>query len=278
MGFQLDRPSADIDLMTSWTHRALATVAVAVLAASCTSASRTDTALLPPVTTTTLSRTTTTLTPETTTSTTVAEGPDVIAWLATSAPGPTLAEAVSAWKGVGSVELVSSEEALEEFVRLYADRPELTEGVGAATLPASLRIELTHPSFLGEVAGQLRLLSDVEEVTTAVAPACNAFPDWNVVVFVRDDRDLTRLRNELVATDGIGEITLVGRDEAYAEYLERFGGQSGLAGVLTVQDMSVSLRARTDNPVTLSLLTGRFEKDAGVKGMQVFAPGAPACR
>jgi len=264
--------------MTPWNHRALTLVAVALLATSCTSVSRTDAASLPPATSTSLPPTTTTRPPDTTTTTIPPLGPDIIAWLGADAAGETLAEAVAAWKGVGRVELVTSQEAREEFALLYADRPELVKGVSGTTLPASVRIKLTHPSFLGEVAIQLRSLSDVQEVVTAVTPACNAFPDWNVVLFVLDDRDLTRLRNELVATDGLRDIIIVGRDQAYAEYLERFSGQSDLAGVITVQDMSVSLRAHTNDPVTLSLLAGRFERDTGVKGVQIFPPGAPSCR
>ena len=52
---------------------------------------------------------------------------------------------------------------------------------------------------------------------------------------------------------------------------------SGGSGI-EVQDMSVSLRAHTSNPITLSLVAGRFEGDPAVKGVQVFNPGAPPCR
>ncbi len=275
--FQTGSRFADIDLMKPWNRRALTSLAVALLATACTSASRPEAALLPELPSTTLSPTTTTRPPESTTSTLPEAGPDVIAWLAPDAPGETLIEAVAAWEGIGRAELVTSQAALEEFVHLYADRPELVEGVDGTTLPPSIRLELTHPSFLGEITGQLRSLSDVDEVTTAVTPACNAFPDWNVVLFVEEDRDLTRLRNELLATDGIDELAIVGRAEAYAEYLDRFSAQPGLAGVITVQDMSVSLRAHTSNPVTLSLLASRFEHDAAVRGIHVFPPGAPGC-
>lgn len=204
-------------------------------------------------------------------------GPDVVAWLAAQAAGASLAEAVSAWQGVAGVTYISPAEAFDEFVDLFADRPELLTGVSPSDLPSSLRIELNHPSFIGDVAAQLRSLSDVDEVATAVTPACNAFPGWNVVLFVRDDRALTRLRNDLLAVDGIDEISVIGRDEAFTEYLQRFDEWPDLAGVITVLDMSVSLRARTDDAVALTLLPSLFQTDPDVKGIQVFLPGAPAC-
>ena len=173
--------------------------------------------------------------------------------------------------------LVADEEALAEFTALFADRPDLVEGIDPADLPASLRIGLSHPSYLAEVASQLRGLSDVSEVTTSISPTCNPFPGWNVVVFVADDRQLTRLRNELAETEDVTDITVVGRDEAHHEYLARFGDLPDLAGLVTVQDMAVSLRARSDNPVSLTLLGRRLAGDSAVKGIQVFAPGAPDC-
>jgi hypothetical protein len=258
--------------------RVLMPIALMLAGAACTSPAPPEAAWLPPTDiTTTLPPTTTTQPPTTTSSPARDAGPDIIAWMSRDAATATLAEAVAAWQGVGGVELVTSEEALSEFALLHEDRPELVEGVTATALPASLRIELSHPSFLGEVASQLRSLSDVEDVATAVTPLCNAFPGWNVVVFVDDDRQLTRLRNELAEVDDISEITAVGRDEAHAEYLTRFSELSELTGSITVQDMSVSLRARTENPVTLTLLAHRFEGDDAVKGVQVFPPGAPDC-
>jgi cell division protein FtsX len=206
-----------------------------------------------------------------------AAGPDIVAWLVADAAGASLAEAVAAWQGVADVAYVSETEAFEEFVDLFVDRPELVTGVSPTDLPSSLRIELTHPSFIGDVAAQLRSLSDVDEVETAVTPACNAFPGWNIVLFVRDDRALTRLRNDLLAVDGIDEISVIGRDEAFAEYLQRFDEWPDLAGVITVSDMSVSLRARTDDAVALTVLPSVFQTDPDVKGVQVFLPRAPAC-
>jgi hypothetical protein len=257
------------------TRRAL--IAVALLASACTSAAQTDTASLPPVTTATVPPTTSTLPPTTTTTSVPAAGPDIVAWLAADAAGASLAEAVSAWQGVANVTYVSPAEAYDEFVDLFTDRAELLTGVSPTDLPASLRVELTHPSYLGDVAGQLRSLSDVDDVATAVTPACNAFPDWNVILFVRDDRALTRLRNDLVGVDGVAEVSVVGRDEAFAEYLQRFDEWPDLAGVITVSDMSVSLRARTDDAVALTVLPSLFQGDPDVKGIQVFLPGAPAC-
>lgn len=270
--------NTDTDYMRHRIHRALIPTALILVAAACTTPARTDTASLPPVaTTSTVAPASTTLPPPTTTSTVAEQGPDIVAWLTTGAAEGTLAEAVSVWTGVGSVSVVSSEGALVEFATLFADRPDLVAGVEVAALPASLRIELSHPSYLADVASQLRALSDVADVTTAVTPICNPFSGWNVVLFVADDRELTRLRNELAATDDVTEVTVVGRDEAHAEYLVRFGGFSDLATLVTVQDMAVSLRAHSQNPVSLSLITRRFTNDPAVKGIQVFPPGAPAC-
>jgi hypothetical protein len=252
-------------------------IAVVLLASACTSAARTDAASLPPVTTSTIPPATSTLPPATTTTTAPAIGPDIVAWLATEAAGASLSEAVTAWLGVADVTYVSEDEAFEEFVDLFADRPELVIGVDPTALPSSLRIELTQPSFIGDVAARLRSLTDVDEVATAVTPACNAFPDWNVVLFVREDRALTRLRNDLLAVDGIDKIAVIGRDEAFAEYRRRFDAWPELAGAITVSDMSVSLRARTDDAVALTVLPSLFRADPDVKGVQVFLPGAPAC-
>lgn len=255
-----------------------ALIVVALLASACTSVARTDTAALPPVTIATVPSTTTSTLPPATTTTTVPEtGPDIVAWLVAPEAGASLAEAVSAWQGVADVTYVSAAEAFDEFVDLFFDRPELVAGVSPSDLPSSLRIELDHPSFIGDVAAQLRSLSDVDEVATAVTPACNAFPDWNVVLFVRDDRALTRLRNDLLAVDGIDEISVIGRDEAFAEYLQRFDERPDLAGVITLSEMSVSLRARTNDAVALTLLPSLFETDPDVNGVQVFLPGAPVC-
>lgn len=259
-------------------RRAPLALALTLLAAACTTPSRTDTASLPPVTTTT-STTTTTLPLPTTTSTIAPQsGPDVIAWLTAEAATQTLLEAVAGWEGVGSIALVTSQQAYDEFAALFADRPEVVDGVLPETLPQSLRIELSHPSFAAAVAARLRSLSDIDEVVTAVTPVCNAFPDWNIVIFVADDLELTRLRNELAATDGISDIAVIGREAAFAEFVARFGGEPNLSAGIGVRDMSVSLRARTTNPVTLSLIGGRFVGDPAVKGVQVFTPAAPDCR
>ena len=257
------------------TRRAL--IVVVLLTSACTTAARSDTASLPPVTTSTIPPTTSTLQPATTTTTVPTSGPDIVAWLSADAAGGSLAEAVAAWQGVADVRHVSADEVYDEFVELFPDQPELVTGVNPADLPTSLRVDLTHPSFLGDVAAQLRSLSDVDEVATAVTPTCNAFPGWSVVLFVRDDRALTRLRNDLLAVDGIDEISVIGRDEAFAEYLQRFDEWPDLAGVISVLDMSVSLRARTDDAVALTVLPSLFEADPDVKGVQVFLPGAPDC-
>jgi len=259
-------------------HRALIPATLVLTVTACASPARTDTASLPPVTTTsTLAASTTTIPAPTSTTSPAETGPDIIAWLGTDAAAGTLAEAVAAWGGVGAVSLVSGEAALAEFAALYAGRPDLVTGIDPADLPASLRIDLAHPSYLAEVASGLRALSDVAEVTTALTPACNPFAGWDLVVFVAEDRELTRLRNELAATDDVSNITVVGRDQAHAEYLARFGGFSDLATLVTVPDMAVSLRANSDNAVSLSLLTRRLAADPAVKGIQVFSPGAPDC-
>lgn len=249
----------------------------ALLVAACTSPAQSDTARLPPVTTGVPTTTTTVPPPPTTTSTTTAApGPDIVAWLAPDAPVDTLGEALGLWEGVASVTLVTGTDALAEFEDLFADRPGLTSGVPAEALPSSLRIELEHPSHLGTITAQLRSLSGITEVATAVTPACNPFADWNVIVFVEDDRQLTRLHNDLVAIEGLADVDAVGRQEAFDEFRTRFPGVAVEAGI-GVQDMSVSLRARSDNPVALSFARTAFRFDQAVKGVQVFNPGAPGC-
>ena len=254
-------------------RRTLAIVLGLALTA-CTPPSRTDAADVPPLpATTTVPPTTTSIAIDPTTTTTVeVDGPDIVAWLQPGAPESSLAESIAVWEGVASLRSVGGEEALLEFAQLYPERPAVVAGVAGDALPASLRIELSHPSFLGEVAARLRSLADIADVATAVTSACNAFPGWNVVVFAEDDRQLTRLRNDLLEIDGFTDITAVGRQEAHAEFVARFG-EAGLG----VKDMLVSLRARSTNPVALSAARTLFDDDDGVRGVQVFNPGAPDC-
>jgi len=261
------------------TFRAPGVLALLLIAAACTSPARTDTAALPSATTVPTT-TTVTVPPETTTTepTLQPSGPDVIAWLAPDAAATTLSEAVAGWAGIGTVHLIASDEALAEFIALHGeDDPNLVKDVSGEALPASLRIELSHPSYLAGVAAQLRSLSDVAAVDTAITPVCNPFPGWNIVLFVDDDRQLTRLRNQLATAGDITDISVIGREEAYGEYLERFAGIADLSTSIVVQDMSVSIRGRSTNPVTLSLVRDGFEGDRAVKGIQVFHPGSPAC-
>lgn len=251
--------------------------ALALLAASCTSPATTDTAFSPPVdTTSTTSAPPPTTTSSSTTSTTAPPGPDIVAWLAPSAPAGVLQDTLWAWGGIATVELIAGEDALEEFNRLFPGRPDLTSGVPAAALPASLRIELSHPAHLGEVSAQLRSLTDVTDVVTAVTPTCSAFPGWNVVLFVVEDRDLTRLRNDLLDIDGLDEISVVSRQTAYEEFLARFS-DPGVSSALTARDFAVSLRARSSNPVALAETRRAFQYDPAVAGVHVFNPGAPEC-
>ncbi|NNE97328.1 MAG: hypothetical protein HKN24_15020 [Acidimicrobiales bacterium] len=271
--FQGSGGFADIDCMN--TTRVAASLALVL--AACTTPAQSDGAALPAAPETTTTITLPAPPPTTTTSTTVLidPGPDIVAWLSPEAPAVTLQETISAWVGIETVTLVDPEGALAEAEELFADRPSLIAGLSVGDLPTSLRIELSHPMYLADVTGQLRSLSDIDEVVTAVTPTCNAFPDWNVVVFVADDRQLTRLRNELASFTGLSEITAVGRDEALAEYTRRF---ESFAGDVTVQDMLVSLRARTTDPVALALVQNRFADDAAVAGIHVANPGVPDCR
>ncbi|MGI9648028.1 MAG: permease-like cell division protein FtsX [Acidimicrobiia bacterium] len=259
--------------------RAPAALALLLVAVACASPARTDSAELP--TTETTVTVATTVPPSSTTTTEALPepaGPDVIAWLAPDAAATTLSEAVAEWAGIKSVQLVAGEDALAEFTTIVGDRDAgLVEGVSADALPASLRIQLAHPSLLAEVAAQLRALSDIESVETAITPACNPFRDWNVVVFVDDDRELTRLRNQLAAEHDVTDIAVIGREAAYTEFLGRFADIPDLGTSIVVQDMSVSIRARSVNPVTLSQVREIFEGDRAVKGIQVYNPGAPAC-
>lgn len=261
--------------------RVPAAVVLVLVAVACTSPARTDSADLPAAATTAPLATTAPPMPSSTTTTepfAQPTGPDVIAWLAADAAATTLSEAVAGWTGISAVDLVAGEDALTEFAALHGDRESgLVEGVSAEALPASLRVRLSHPSLLAEVATQLRMLSDVEHVETAITPVCNPFDDWNIVVFVEDDRELTRLHNQVAAMEGITEVAVIGRDGAYAEFLSRFDDIADLGTSIAVQDMSVSIRARSTNPVTLSLARQAFENDSAVKGIQVFNPGAPAC-
>lgn len=259
--------------------RALLPLGMALVAAGCTTPARTDSGALPAVTTTVDAEQpgTTASLPAAPSTTLPARGPDIVAWLTGDAIAGPLAAAIEGWNGVSRVALVGGEDALAEFTALYADRPDLVAGVDPTALPTSLRIEIMHPSFLPEVAAQLRSLADVEEVATAVTPACNAFPGWNVIVFVSDDRELTRIRNELAAAEGVSGIEAFGREAAYQEFIARFDGAGHLAGSIAVQDMSVSLRARSSNPVTLTVLADRFAADWAVTGVHVFPPGAPDC-
>lgn len=255
------------------TTRVMASMALVL--AACTTPAQSDTAALPAAPETTTTIIPPPPPPPTTTTTVHADpGPDVVVWLSPEAPAVTLLETISAWVGVATVRLVDPEDALAEAGELFADQPSLLAGLSVGDLPPSLRIDLSHPSYLADVAGRLRSLSDVDEVVTALTPACNAFPDWNVVVFVADDRQLTRLRNELASFAGLSEISAVGRDQALAEYTRRF---DGFADGVTVQDMLVSLRARTTDPVALSLVRSRFAGDAAVAGIHVANPGVPDC-
>ena len=103
----------DTNHMRQRLHRALIPTVLILVADACTTPARTDTASLPPVSTTsTAAPATTTLPPPTTTSTIAEQGPDIVAWLSTAAAAVTLAEAVSVWTGVGSVLVVSGEDAL----------------------------------------------------------------------------------------------------------------------------------------------------------------------
>ena len=260
--------------------RAPGALALLLIAAACTSPARTDSAALPSTPTTAPIITTLAPPPATTTTEPTPEhpGPDVVAWLAVDAAASTLSEAVAGWAGIDTVQLIAGEDALAEFTARYGETsPTLVDGVSAGALPASLRIQLSHPSFLADVAAQLRSLPDVAAVETAISPRCNPFADWNVILFVDDDRQLTRLRNQLAALEGTTDISVIGREEAYREFLDRFADIADLSTGIAVRDMPVSIRARSTNPITLSLLRDSFEGDAAVKGIQVFHPGAPAC-
>jgi hypothetical protein len=265
--------------------RFVAAVAAVTLASACTAPARTDTAMLP-ATVTTAPPPVTTAAPAVPASTSDPDHgdllpgdpapalPDIIAWLHDDAPAAELAATVAAWAQIERAVLIAGEVAREELAARY---PDLSDDVNASRLPSSLRIHLAAPSFLSEVGARLEALDGVENVVTATTPACNPFPGWNIIVFVTDDRQLTRLRNQLVAGDDITDITPVSRDAAYAEYLARFDGNPELTASITSRDMPVSLRARSANPVTLALLPGWFADDETVAGVQVYPPGAPVC-
>ncbi len=214
----------------------------------------------------------------TTTSTTLpAPAIDIVAWLNKYSAGQTLEETVAGWPGVESARYVGNPETLAEFQELFADQPELVAEVDPASLPTSLRVKVTHPSLIAEVAAQLLALSDVAEVVTAPSAFCDRFPGYAIVVFAHHDLELTRLRNQILAVPGIDSLDIVGRDDAYAEYQAEFASFPEVISGVTITDMHVSLRAVASDLGGIAGLELELLNDPAVAGVHVPGPDAPPC-
>ena len=253
-------------------------LASALVASACTAGPRIDAAESPgvPTTVTTTAPAETTLQP-TTTTTLPDAGVDIVAWLHKYSPGQTLEQTVAGWPGVESAVYVGSLEALAELERLYADQPGVVAEIDAADLPTSLRVEVTHPSFVGEVAAQLRALSDVASVDTARSAFCDRFPGFAIVVFAVDDLALTRLRNQILATPGVDDLDVVGRDTAYAEFTDEFADFPDVLEGVAVADMRVSLRTVASDVSGIPRLEAELLADEAVAGVYVAGMDAPPC-
>ena len=253
-------------------------LASALIASACTAGPRIDAAESPEVTAavTTTAPVQTTLQP-TTTTTLPDAGIDIVAWLNKYSPGQTLEQTVAGWPGVESAVYVGSLEALAELERLYADQPEVVAEIDAADLPTSLRVEVTHPSFVGEIAAQLRALSDVASVDTAVSAFCDRFPGFAIVVFAGDDQALTRLRNQILATTGVDDLEIVGKETAYAEFTDEFADFPYVLEGVAVGDMRVSLRAVASDVSGIPALEAELLADDAVAGVHVPGVNAPPC-
>lgn len=244
---------------------------------ACASGGRVDAAASPeaPTTVTTLPPETTVA--STTTTTIPDQGIDVVAWLHKYAAGLTLEQAVAEWPGVESAHYVGNPETLAEFQRMFEDRPELVAAVDPAALPTSLRVEVTHASFIGQVAAKLRALSDVESVSTAESAFCDRFPGFALVVFVGDDLALTRLRNQILEVPGIESLELVGREAAYAEFASDFAAFPEVVEGVSVTDMLVSMRAVASDRAGIPGLELALLADPAVAGVHVAGVNAPPC-
>lgn len=65
---------------------------------------------------------------------------------------------------VASHEYISSEQAYDEFVELYADQPEFYEGLPSDALPASFRLRTVEGADLDELVARFEGLEGVKEV------------------------------------------------------------------------------------------------------------------
>ncbi len=251
-------------------------ISCAVLATACTTA-RVDEAASPTITTTTTTMPVTTTVESTTTTTLPESAIDIVAWLNRYSAGQTLEETVAGWPGVESARYVGNPETLAEFQDLFADYPELVTEVDPASLPTSLRVKVSHPSLIAEVAAQLRALSDVAEVVTASSAFCDRFPGYAIVVFAHNDLELTRLRNQILAAPGIESLDIVGRDEALTEYRREFAAFPEVIDGVALTDMYVSLRAVASHRGGIAGLELALIEDPAVAGVYVPGPDAPPC-
>ena len=251
-----------------------------LLVTACAEPSSAPPAFLPDLTTSTTQEssepttTTPTTSPPATSVPTSARSFDIIAWLAPDAPGPTLEQAVAAWDGVAEATYTDQAAAHAEFGALVGEG--LVDGVDSGSLPSSLRVALEHPTYVGEVAGQLRELDDVESVVTFASPECSDFPGWDVVVFTFGDEALTRLRSRILATEGINEVAIWSADQNHAEFIERFADQPLAGEDVTPSDLGISLRATAANPSALTTLEATLLGDPAVRSVHV-ATGGTAC-
>jgi cell division transport system permease protein len=71
--------------------------------------------------------------------------------------------------GVATVTFVDQQEAYEEYLRIYADRPELIAAVRPETLPPSFRLTLDDPAASDQVQANAETLDGVGQVVVPAA-------------------------------------------------------------------------------------------------------------
>lgn len=77
----------------------------------------------------------------------------------------TLRNDLEADPRVAAVEFETSEQAYENFVELFEDRPELVAATTPDLLPTSFRAQLTSPAVYDDVVGDYQLYDGVDEVS-----------------------------------------------------------------------------------------------------------------
>ena len=88
---------------------------------------------------------------------------------------------------------------------------------------------------------------------------------------------LTRLRSQILATPGVDDLEIVGRDTAYAEFTDEFADFPDVLEGITVTDMRVSLRAIASDSSEIPGLEAELLADDAVVGVYVAGEDAPPC-